>query len=301
MYRSCRALALCASAAFVVFVFPYACLRAPAAQTDSSAASANSVTTAARTLYVLVDPSSDRPSAVLMTIAAAAELNRYFSGDLPNNPQGSAFGANPKRIWAIPQPSWKLSDFADQCANKDTRGQTIGAVMLSYYIGDATHFWLLWQTQTTSIEMTAQVVWCNQDPSASVPSETVAVISQLHNSDGTPWVVRRTDVSIPLISGVAVAALIYHGTHSEASNTLSVAALGSAFLSAGFNKDIPGYSQPVRYRFSTHHAGADLAHELRWLCRIPDPELTGNSAVLPPTIDAPGLQQFCAALGWPYQ
>jgi hypothetical protein len=229
-------------------------------------------------------------------MATAAELNKAFRvSDDPSTANNLA--------WAVPEPSWKPSDFAQQC--RDDRN-AIGAVILSYFAGDASHFWLLWQTQTTTFELAAQIMTCNQPaalslplalsaspapapaPSTPVPApstpapvnpEIVAVISTLHGSKGTPWVERRTDASVPLLSGVALVALFTHqASKSEPTNVLTVATIGTAVLGQSFNKDIPGYSQPVRYRLDAHHVGTDVVAELRFLCAQPESQLSTGGA-----------------------
>jgi hypothetical protein len=252
------------------------------------------IVTARRTFFVLVDPASDRQTASLVTMATAAELNKAFKvTDDASAPNSLA--------WAVPEPSWKASDFAQQCRDDPN---AIGAIILSYFAGDASHFWLLWQTQTTTFELAAQVMSCNQPappPPApappAVPSTTskvnpeiVAVISTLHGAKGTPWVERRTDASVPLLSGVALIALLSHNaSKSEPTNVLTVATLGTAVLGQSFNKDIPGYSQPVRYRLDTHHVGIDVVAELRWLCGQPEAQRANGG---------PPLSNLCTTFNW---
>jgi hypothetical protein len=266
------------------------------------------IVTARRTFYVLVDPASDRQSASLVTMATAAELNKAFKvSDDPTTANGLA--------WAVPEPSWKPSDFAQQCHDDPN---AIGAVILSYFAGDASHFWLLWQTQTTTFELAAQIMSCNQPAApatasspaplpttASAPApvptmaaakpgaanpEIVAVISTLHGSKGTPWVERRTDASVPLLSGVALVALFTHqASKSEPTNVLTVATIGTAVLGQSFNKDIPGYSQPVRYRLDAHHVGTDVVAELRFLCGQPETQLSTGG---------PDFASLCTTFNW---
>ena len=292
MFRSLRGLTLFAS---VLYVFCAIARGAPAPGSSPTPAPPLMTTAAkAGAFYVMMDPAGDKGSATLIALATATELNRYFSGDLPGNPRGSAFGANPNQVWAIPEPSWTLEMLAQQC---ESDSNTIGAVLITHYIGDATHYWLLWQTQTTSIEMWAQFVSCNRKGTVGTPPETVAVVSELHNSRGTPWVERRTDASVPLLTGLALLALFNHtAAKSEPTSYISLATIGLAVQSNSFNKDIPGYSQPVRYRFDAHHAGQDIATELRWLCGIPD--TTAAEPVRPlPVSDQ--LNDLCEKLGWP--
>ena len=281
-------------------VFAYTVLAAPALpaaraadQPTPAPTSAAPVLTAHKAFYILVDPASDRQSASIITIATAAEFNKAVK-------PSDAAHSTPPVLWAIPEPAWNVSDFAKQCRDDPN---AVGAVVLSYYSGDSTHFWLLWQTQTTTFELLAQIISCDQNaagvpaaaPTTAPGAETVAIISELHGANGTPWVERRSDASIPLLSGVALVALIKHNaTKSEPTNVLTIATLGTALLGQSFNKDVPGYSQPVRYRFDAHHVGVDVVTEIRWLCGQPDV----NSTVAPaqPTGH---LADLCKALDLP--
>lgn len=245
------------------------------------------IRTAKRAFYILVDPTSDRQSASLVAMSAAAELNKAFKP--PNGGNAAQTVA-----WAIPEPSWKVSDFAQQCSDDPN---AVGAVVLSYYAGDATHFWLLWQSQTTTMQLEAQVLSCNAlqpAPGASpaartVAPEIVAEISNLHGSNGTAWVERRTDASVPLFSAVLLVALLNHNvTKSEPTNVVTVATIGTAVVGQGFTKDIPGYSTPVRYRLDAQHVGVDVVRELRFLCGQPETAAPGNE----------GLANLCATFTW---
>jgi hypothetical protein len=247
------------------------------------------ILTARRTIYVLVDQTSDRQSASLVTLATADELNKAF--------KVADAGSAPNTIaWAVPEASWKPSDFAQQCRDDSN---AIAAIILSYFSGDATHFWLLWQTQTTTFELAAQVVSCNQpgpQPPPSAPStpvpvnpEIVAVISTLHGANGTPWVERRTDASVPLLSGIALVALFDHGEKSQPTNVVTVATIGTALVGQSVNKDVPGYSQPVRYRLNAHHVGIDVVAELRWLCGQPEAESASGGE---------HLASLCTTFNW---
>jgi hypothetical protein len=253
------------------------------------------ILTARRTIYVLVDAASDRQNASLVALATADELNKAF--------KIADAGSSPSTIaWAVPEASWKSSDFAQQCRDDPN---AIGAVLLSYFAGDATHFWLLWQTQTTTFELAAQILSCNQpapepappapstpsppSPPAAVSPEVVAVISTLHGANGTPWVERRTDASVPLLSGIALVALFDHGAKSQPTNVVTVATIGTALVGQSVNKDVPGYSPPVRYRLDAHHVGIDVVAELRFLCGQPEAESASGG---------PHLASLCTTFNW---
>jgi hypothetical protein len=258
----------------------------PLAAASSSPLPTPPLVTAQKTFYVMLDPSGDKQTASLIAIATAAEFNKAFAqrtGDLTD-----------AVAWVVPEPSWQVSDLVKQCAADPN---AVGAVILTDYVGDSTHFWLFWQTQTTTFNLQAQIVSCNRGEPASRAAnhaETVAIVSALHNAHGTAWVERHTDMSIPLLSGVAIVALLTReATKSAPTNVLTVATLGTAVLGQAFNKDIPGYSQPVRYLFNARHVGADIVNQVRWLCGRP-----AVRGTRPPPTPSGQLADLCRAFQW---
>jgi len=249
------------------------------------------ITSAAKALYVLVD-SGDKSAATLLTVAVAAELNRHFTRREGRSPDaGTNYGdLGPS---AIPQSNWTPEDLAKSCRDNPN---AIGGVIVAYFNGDATHFYLLYQTATTTFQLAAQVVMCKRSP--SLEAETVAVITQLHNANGTSWTVRRSDASIPLITGLLAYTLFHHNTSTSSSN-ITVATLAAATFSQSLSHDVPGYSQPVRMRFGAQHVGDDLSREIRWMCGLPDPTLSpgdANYKTSTPPAAGSDLAGMCSAL-----
>ena len=59
--------------------------------------------------------------------------------------------------------------------------------------------------------------------------------------------------------------------------------VGAAVVGQGLNKDIPGYSQPLRMRYASVHMADDLIREMRFLCGVPQADdLAGASHPSPP-------------------
>ena len=232
----------------------------------------------AREFYVLGD--GDKDLNPVLTLGVAAELNKVFERT----------AAQPA-LWTIPEPSWSLEDFAGRCSNDPN---SVGAVVITYYSGNATHFYLLWQSETTSTVLYAQLITCGQSPDGvtyKAQPTLVGVVSDLPGADGTPWVVRRSQVSIPLLSLAAVGAFLSSGKSTSKTSQISLATVtGSLFTGAG-SRDIPGYSDPLRLRYSAKHVGDDLYVGMR----------DGICAGVPADpASAPGFEpraQLCLALG----
>ena len=162
--------------------------------------------------------------------------------------------------WILTRPGWKLDDIAARCAADD---QALGGVLLTYYHGFATHFFLLWQSETTTFDITATVVSCNRDAAGKAAPVIVGLIDQLPGSNGTPWVVRRSQISIPLVTVAGYATTI---ANRKGNNNINSAALIGAFFGGTAQRDIPGYSDPVRLRAASQHIGDDLNTALTALC-----------------------------------
>jgi len=219
-----------------------------------------------KTLYIIAlgDEQSNDNSASILTLSVAQEFGKYFGG--PASPA-------PGR-WAIPQPTWTWDDLVRQCANDPN---AVGGVILTYYSGFASHFYLLYQEQTTTFYVFAQVVSCNHyQPNLPSP-EVVGIIYETPGANGTPWVVRKSQVSVPLLTLAAVGtALSSEAQNSKATNLSIAAVAGSLFASAG-SKDIPGYSDPLRLRVVSQHIGVDLLTSMRALCAESDGQSPGAS------------------------
>lgn len=158
--------------------------------------------------------------------------------------------------WFVPKPAWKESDLITQCA-KDP--QALGGVILAYYNGYATHFFLLWQSETTTMDLSASVVSCKPAP------RIVGVINELPGANGTPWVVRRSQISIPLVTIAGYATMV--ASRKGNTNNVNAAALLGAIFGGTASRDIPGYSDPVRLRAAAQHVGDDLNGAMAAMCK----------------------------------
>jgi hypothetical protein len=232
--------------------------------------------------YVLVDPGSDRSVASVIAITMAGEFNKVFR-PLKDQPDST-------KVWAIPEATWAPDQLATRCEND---ANAIGGVVLSYYVGDASHFWILWQTDTTTFSLFGQFVSCNRDAAKKAHPETVAIVSQLHGSNGQLWIERRSQTSVPLLSFAAVVALLGRhysskSTSSSVNTSIALASVGAAVVGQGLNKDIPGYSLPLRLRYGSLHVADDIIREMRYLCGVPQKDdLAGASHPPPPDPTTP--------------
>ncbi len=230
------------------------------------------LTTRKATFYVIAQGDKDLLS--LVTVNVADELNKHFTRSFGTD--GSNAAPNPNSpvsgdIWAIPQPGWDQSDLMKQCADPSA----IGGLMVISYSGYATHFWLLWQTETTTFDVFAEVISCNHPPSpgAAPAPQIVSIIAHLPGAGNSPWVVRRTQTSIPLLTVAAIGTGLSKNVsaNSKASN-LTLAAIAGTVLGGAGSKDVPGYSDPVRLRLVSQHVGVDVVDSLGWLCGHTDAE-----------------------------
>jgi hypothetical protein len=259
-----------------IVVAAFVCAGMPSLAAESSAG----VATTNKAFYVLVDPGGDKAAASIIAISVAAELNKTFAP-----PAGGA-----DKPWAIPEASWSAEALAKQCREDPN---ALGGVIVAYYTGNATHFWLLWQSDTTTIAVFAQLVSCNRNGTGGASPSTVAIVSELHGSNGALWVERRSQASIPLLSFAAIVALLAHGVTTSkpntavSSNVALAASIGAAVVGQSLNKDIPGYSEPLRLRYGAQHVGDDLAGEMRWFCG------TGAGAKVP----TGALAELCSQTG----
>lgn len=243
--------------------------------------------------YVLVDPGGDRSAASIIAITVAGELNKVFK------PPANA--PNSSKVWAIPEATWAPDVLAKQCQDDPN---AIGGVIVSYYVGDASHFWILWQTDTTTFTIFGQLVSCNRDRDnpEKVHPQAVAIVSQLHGSNGQLWIERRSQTSVPLLSFAAVVALLGRHYSSKSTGTsvntsIALASVGAAVVGQGLSKDIPGYSLPLRMRNGSLHIADDLVREMRYLCGVPQKDdLAGADHPPPPDTKTP-LGDLCNQTG----
>jgi hypothetical protein len=221
--------------------------------------------------YVVMD-AGDKNYDAIVTISIAQELSRKLAEfhrppDLEPDTQEWDTEAAP---WVVPQPAWNADSLADRCAIDD---QALGGVVISYYTGYASHFYLLWQSQTTTMELFAELVRCNHDAppgSRTPPATVVGVITQLPGADNTDWIVRRSQISIPLITFAAIGSLIQPKGNSAKTSSLTLTALAGSILGSSGTRDIPGYSEPVRIRAAAKHVGDDVVTATTALCKSYD-------------------------------
>ena len=186
-----------------------------------------------------------------------------------------------KAPWIIPEPLWGTDDVVTHC-NADP--QALGGVVLTLYHGFATHFFLLWQSETTTFEVSATVISCKGSGGSAAPT-IVGLIDELPGANGTPWVVRRSQVSLPLVTIAGYTTAL--ASKNNKSATLNSAAVLGAVLGGAGSHDIPGYSDPVRLRAAAQHIGDDLNGALSVMCR--------THADVP---DAAPRGALCGALGY---
>ena len=193
---------------------------------------------------------SDGDKNTIVTLGVAQELQRQSTANL-----GAA------APWIIPEPSWGADDITTRCARDPN---ALGGVVVTYYHGFATHFFLLWQSETTTLDLSANVIACNRAPSKVAAPTLVGVIGPLPGAGNTAWVVRRTEVSIPLVTISGYVALLANRKSNNA--TLNSTAVLGALFGGAADRDIPGYSDPVRLRAAAQHVGDDLSGALGSLC-----------------------------------
>lgn len=232
----------------------------------------------AKQFYVVSE--GDKSAAI--TLSIAEEVRKSFD-PLPDS----------ARPWVLAEPGWTTDDLVKRCADPDT----LGGVVFVYSNGYATHFYLLWQSETSTLIVNALVISCLPPaPAAGLakPSATiVAVIGETPGANGTPWMVRSSQVSIPLITVAGVASLLNKNASANKSGTTNVTLTtlaGAVFMQAS-SRDIPGYSDPVRLRHAAQHIGVDFVTSMKALC--------AKAADLPSAAAVATRAQLCASIGYP--
>jgi len=202
--------------------------------------------------FVLTEAADNGGSNAVMSIGVADEIRKTMKPLL---------GAAP---WIIPEPGWKADDLSTQCHNVS---KALGGVIVTYYTGAASHFFLIYQEETQSFYLTAEIIACNHPAGTADATPTVVgVIAELPGSNGTPWVVRRSQVSVPLVSFAGIAAILSKGTVSSRNTNATTAAIVASLFTQASNRDIPGYSTPLKLRHGAQNVGVDLVRALRDLC-----------------------------------
>ena len=229
---------------------------------------------------------------------------------------GHALGSIP-RLFVTPENGWTAEEMATNCA---THPNAIGGVVITYYYGNGTHFFLLWQAEATYLHLFAEVIACNgawaspsPNPKAATPSDSaratptytvqpqvVDAILELPGSadakagEPTAWVVHHTQVSVPLLTLGAVGALLAKtyspGNASKAgtTNTITSSVIVGSVLNQASSRDIPGFSIPVRLRHEAQRVGDDLIRAIQADC-------TAQPPLQPPTTSFQGI---CAELNF---
>ena len=233
------------------------------------------------TFFVLTD-SADPISGSMMTIGTTTEIRKAVKPLLGNGP------------WILPQPEWKRDDLVRQCVADPL---ALGGVVVTFYAGAASHFYLLYQSETQTFVVTAELIACNRSAGNTTAAPTVVgVIGELPGARGTPWVVRRTQVSIPLISFAGLASLLLPKSPTTTSKTgtttsdVTSAAIVASLVSQASTRDIPGYSTPLKLRYGSQEVGVDLVRAMRDLCT--------SHADLAAGTDATPRDRLCTAFGF---
>ncbi len=275
------------------------------------AAEPSKETSLKRTFYVAVEGSPDSHTNEVVAVSTAQEFQKLIAERLPPpdvHDPNHVF-ASAAAPWVLPLTSGGPGAIIDRCRDDP---QTIGGVVLTYYSGYATHYYILWQSETTTFSMTATLIKCNAPQSraqsmqgrsdAAPPAATAAVattpgaystiigvINILPGSNGTPWVVRKTQISIPLLTFASLTTLLTPKTTSKTNNITFVALAGSLFSGAN-SKDVPGYSDPVRLRSESRHIADDVVSAGSVLCKTTY-DVTPEQYAL--------RAEYCNALGIP--
>jgi hypothetical protein len=245
--------------------------------TDARADGPPDVPTSLKPTFFVVPDTPDSAAGTMLSIGTATEIRktlRPLAGTWP---------------WIVPEPDWKTADLVKQCAADP---MALGGVVVSFYSGAASHFYLLYQSETLTFNVTAQLIACNRAPDGTHPAPTiVGVIADLPGARGTPWVVRRSQVSIPLISFAGVTALLSSSTSSKnTSDNVTTAAVLSSLIGQATSRDIPGYSLPLKLRNASQQVGVDLVRATRDLCT--------SHGDLGPAADAAPRDKLCTSLGF---
>jgi hypothetical protein len=235
------------------------------------------VPTSLKPTFFVVPDTPDSSAGTMLAIGTATEIRktlRPLAGTWP---------------WIVPEPGWKTSDIVKQCTEDP---MALGGVVVSFYSGAASHFYLLYQSETLTFNVTAELISCNRAADGTHPAPTiVGVIADLPGARGTPWVVRRSQVSIPLISFAGLTALFSQSTSAKStSNNVTTAAVLSSLIGQATSRDIPGYSTPLKLRNASQQVGVDLVRATRDLCTSHDD--------LGSTADSAPRDKLCTSLGF---
>jgi hypothetical protein len=225
------------------------------AQPEPGRSDSSKLATLHKAFYVFTDGDKSGTASSVVTLGVALELTKIFHRTFPKSDEP----------WAIAEPSWTVDNLVKSCA--DDKEGTLGGVVITYYTGIGTHFYLLWQSETTTFYVNATVISCTGKTGEGGNPTIVDVIQQTPGAGDTAWVVRRSQVSIPLLTLAALGSLLSKSSSASKATNLTITALaGSLFSSAG-SKDIPGYSVPIRLRNSAQHIGVDLVSSMWDLCK----------------------------------
>jgi hypothetical protein len=246
----------------------------PVAADDSSP----TLTSLKTTFFVVPETDASAGATSSMAIATAEEIRKAvkpLSGNAP---------------WIVPEQSWRTADLVAQCAADP---MAIGGVVVTFYTGAASHFYLLYQSETQTWTVTAELVACNRSADGKKAAPTiVGIIGELPGAHGTPWVVRRSQVSIPLISFAGLATLLSTKSSSTTTTTsnITTAAVFSSLVGQATDRDIPGYSTPLKLRYGSAEVGVDLVRAMRDLCT--------THKDLPAADSADARDKLCDAFGF---
>ncbi len=237
-----------------------------------------SLTSLKPTFFVVPESDASGGAVSSMAIATAEEIRKAVKPLYGNAP------------WIVPEQSWRTSDLVAQCAADP---MAIGGVVVSFFTGAASHFYLLYQSETQTWTLTAELIACNRSPDGKKVAPTmVGLIGELPGAHGTPWVVRRSQVSIPLISFAGLATLLSSKSTSSSNTTtdITTATIFSSLVGQATDRDIPGYSTPLKLRYGSVEVGVDLVRAMRDLCT--------THKDLPASDSADARDKLCDAFGF---
>jgi hypothetical protein len=229
------------------------------------------------TFFVVPETDASSGATSAMAIATAEEIRKAVKPLYGNAP------------WIVPEQSWRTADLVGQCAADP---MAIGGVVVTFYSGAASHFYLLYQSETQTWTVTAELIACNRSSDGKKAAPTiVGIIGELPGAHGTPWVVRRSQVSIPLISFAGLATLLSSKSSSTTNtNNITTAAVFSSLVGQATDRDIPGYSTPLKLRYGSVEVGVDLVRAMRDLCT--------THKDLPAADSADARDKLCDAFGF---
>ena len=139
------------------------------------------LTTINPAFYIVTDsPGAESGANAMISLGVAEEIRKAMK---------PLFSAAP---WIVAEPSWSASTLENQCYSD---AKALGGVLVTYYAGAASHFFLLYQEETQTFYVTAQVIACNRSPGENEALPTVVGIIGLQLASA---VRRRTNGQVTI-------------------------------------------------------------------------------------------------------